>query len=549
MSHTRELTVTLVLVFMFVTYRVPLQAEDTAPLVVSTQLKEVGTVDLPTSCTGEGVQDRLNRGLALLHHMTYEVAEREFQTVAEQDPTCAMAYWGIAMTLVHPVWPGFPSEVVLKKGASAVQRARELGGKTEQERLYIEAIGAFYDEWDTVDHRTRLNRWDRAQKRVTDVFPHDNEASALYALVHVAASPKEDLTYAYNREAGVILEKLLARQPTHPGALHYGIHAYDNPPLARKALEMARTYGQVAPEIPHALHMPTHIFTRLGYWQESITWNRHAREAARSIRVEGGIYGEFAHASDYMTYAFLQLGQDAKALAAQQELLKPEHFHDHFASAYALAAVPARIVLERAQWEAAATLRARQPETFPWEKYPWCEAISHFARGVGAARSGNLSAAQDSIRILGGIAEQAAQADLNYWMQQVKVQQVTIQAWRAYAENRTEEALRTMTEAAELEDSLDKHPITPGAVLPARELLGDMLMEVGRYGDALKAYEATLRISPNRFNSLAGAGRAAERAGMSAEATTYYKQLLAQASEGDTRRPGVTYARTFLGAK
>ncbi|MEE8290810.1 MAG: hypothetical protein V3R80_04970 [Candidatus Tectomicrobia bacterium] len=312
---------------------------------------------------------------------------------------------------------------------------------------------------------------------------------------------------------------------------------------------MARAYGQVAPKVPHALHMPTHIFTRVGYWDESITWNRRAREAAQSIKIGGGVYSEFAHASDYLTYAFLQLGQDAKALAAHHALFQPASFQDNFPSAYALAAVPARLVLERAQWEAAATLPVRQPETFPWEKYPQCEAIIHFARGVGAARSGNLPAAQDSIRMLEGIAEQAAQADLSYWAQQVKVQQLTIQAWLTYAENRREEALRLMTEAAALEDSLDKHPVTPGAVLPARELLGDMLMEVGRYGDALAAYEAMLRISPNRFNSLASAGRAAERAGLSPEATTYYTRLLKLAGESDTVRPGLTYAKAFLDTK
>jgi tetratricopeptide (TPR) repeat protein len=505
---------------------------------------DVGDVSFPISCTGEGVQATFDRGVALLHHMTYEVAEREFVKVAKADPTCAMAHWGIAMTLVHPVWPGQPTVEVLARGVAEIERARSLG-KTEREAAYIEALAAFYDDWEQIDHWTRIRRWDAAQTAVRERYPDDDEALAFAAVIHIAASPKDDLEYRFNRESGAQLEALRARRPHHPGAVHYLIHAYDNPPLAEQALAAARSYDQIAPEVPHALHMPTHIFTRLGLWLESVRWNIRSREAARNLIVDGAIYSEFGHASDYMTYAYLQAGRDSDARRVREVLFEAPRVQDVFVTAYAYAAVSARIELELGQWEEAAAITPSRPATISWDAYPSCEAIVHFARGIGAARSGQPERARASAAKLADLAQALKAADLPYWTQQTLVQKRAVEAWILHAEGKTREALIAMGESADAEDGLDKHPVTPGAVLPARELYGDMLLIEDRFEEALAAYEATLRISPNRFNSLAGAARSSEGAGRQADADRYYARLLEIAGSGETSRPGLARARAL----
>jgi tetratricopeptide (TPR) repeat protein len=381
---------------------------------------------------------------------------------------------------------------------------------------------------------------------VRERYPEDDDAIAFHAIVHVAASPKDDLEYPFNREAGALMAALFARRPRHPGGIHYLIHAYDNPPLAAKALEAARAYDAIAPEVPHALHMPTHIFTRLGLWPDSARWNIRSREAARNLLVDGGVYGEFAHASDYMIYAYLQAGLDADARAAKQALFEVEKFQDFFVSAYGLAAVPARIEMELGNWEKAAQLAARVPGYLSWDKYPSCEAIVHFARGVGAARSGQLDLARAAVARLGEIAHTLEEGGDLYWSRQTRVQKGAVAAWIAHSEGRTEHALSLMQQSADAEDALDKHPVTPGAVIPARELYADMLIAEGRWQQALEAYTDTLRLSPNRFNSLAGAGWVAERLGAEASARRFYGRLLEIAAAGDTIRPGLARARAYL---
>ena len=506
---------------------------------------DVGDVSFPISCKGDGVQINFDRGVALLHHMTYEVAEHEFAKVAQADPSCAMAHWGIAITLIHPVWPGLPTREIVSRGAAEIARARALP-QTDRESAYIEALGAFFDGWQEIDHRTRLSRWDRAQTAVREKFPEDDEALALAAVIHIAAASKEDLEYRFNRDAGERLESLRVRRPRHPGAVHYLIHAYDSPPLAERALVAARSYDQIAPEVPHALHMPTHIFTRLGLWTESVRWNIRSREAARKLVVDGLIYNEFGHASDYMSYAYLQAGQDAAALETRETLFSAGRIMENFATAYAYAAVAVRIEMERGDWARAAEIAPRQPANFPWDQFEACESIVHFAIGTGAARTGQLDLARASVARLDEIANALEIDGLTYWSKQTNIQKTAVAAWLAFAEGDKQKALSLMGAAAEQEDMLDKSPVTPGAVLPARELFADMLALEAQWPEALAAYRATLRISPNRFNALAGAARAAEKMGNEAAARQYYKRLLEIAGDGKTKRPGLDRARAYL---
>ncbi len=521
------------------------EGDEGEPPPIQEVIGDVGDVSFPISCKGDGVQITFDRGVALLHHMTYEVAEREFAKVAKADPTCAMAHWGIAITLVHPVWPGLPSEEIVSRGAAEIARARSLP-QTDREAAYIEALGAFFDDWKDVDHRTRLGRWDKAQTAVREKYPDDDEALALAALIHIAAASKQDLEYRFNRDAGARLESLRARRPRHPGAVHYLIHAYDNPPLAKQALAAARSYDQIAPEVPHALHMPTHIFTRLGLWRESVRWNIRSRAAARKLVVDGAIYNEFGHASDYMSYAYLQMGQDADAVEARQVLFSAGRIMENFATAYAYAAVAVRFELERGDWQRAAEIAPRQPAGFPWDAFAACESIVHFARGIGAARTDQLELAQESAARLAQIANALDAGGLSYWSRQTRAQAAAVAAWIAHAEGDKKKALRLMGEAAEREDALDKSPVTPGAVLPARELYAEMLGLDGQWQQALEAYQATLAISPNRFNSLAGAARAAEEIGDDAAALRYHNRLLEIAGDGKTSRPGLERARSYL---
>jgi tetratricopeptide (TPR) repeat protein len=524
------------------------EGEEDEPSPIQEVIGDVGDVSFPISCKTDGAQARFDRGIALLHHMTYEVAEREFAMLAEAEPSCAIAHWGIAMTLIHPVWPGLPTADVVARGAAEIARARELH-KTERESAYVEALARFYDDWEEVDHWTRIRRWDEAQTAVRKAYPDDDEALAFAALIHIAAAPKEDLEYRFNRESGAQLESLRARRPRHPGAVHYLIHAYDSPPLAERALAAARSYDSIAPEVPHALHMPTHIFTRLGLWVESASWNTRSREAARKLLVDGAIYSEFGHASDYMSYAYLQAGRDADALAAREALFEVPRVQDGFVAAYAYAAVSARAEMERGDWERAAELQPRNPSSISWDAYPSCEAIVHFAKGVGAARSGQLDVARAAVTRLDQLARALEAEGLPYWTKQTRVQKRVVDAWILHAQSRVHDALIAMKNAADAEDALDKHPVTPGAVLPARELYADMLLGEGRFAEALAAYEATLLISPNRFNSLAGAGMAAEGAGRERDARRYFGRLLETAGDGDTSRPGLARARAMLAAQ
>ncbi|MBC8234490.1 hypothetical protein H8E77_33490 [bacterium] len=504
----------------------------------------LGQVNFPIS--GSTVaQSKFNRGLALLHHMMYAQAEKEFKALSELEPDCPMAYWGIAMTLFHPLWAQ-PSEAELRRGWAAVEKAQALKPSTERERSYIAAVAAFYKDWKTIDHGKRIAAWEAAQEKIYKANPDDIDAGAFYALAHLATAPKGDKTFKHQQEAGALLEMLQTKASEHPGLFHYIIHAYDNPMLASRAVEVARAYDKLAPDVPHALHMSSHIFIRLGLWADSIDWNVRSAAAAKRHSIGGMTSLHYTHAMDYLMYAYLQRGQDKMAADVLHQINTVENYQDSFASAYGIAAAQARYNLERRQWDDAAALPVRTHSAFPWAKYPWFESITYFARGLGATRSGDTAAAQKAIETLDTFYEHAVNAGQDYWSVQVDAQRKTLAAWLAFSEGKKEQALRIMREAAVLEDSVDKHPVTPGAVLPARELLGDMLVLLDKPNEAIDAYEASLEISPNRFNSLYGAGHAAELAGDGPKAKSYYSKLVQLTTGVDSGRPRIRQAKAFL---
>jgi tetratricopeptide (TPR) repeat protein len=477
--------------------------------------------------------------------MMYRLAEKEFGAVAELDPDCAMAYWGIAMTLFHPLWAE-PSKEELTRGWEAVKRAKELKPPTKREQDFIAAVEAFYKDWKTVDHHKRITAWEAAQERVYKANPDDIDAGAFYALGHLATAPKGDTNFTHQKEAGELLEKLHAKAPDHPGLYHYTIHAYDNPMLANRAVEVARGYDKIAPDVPHALHMPSHIFTRLGIWPDSIKWNIRSAAAAKKHSEPGELSLHYIHALDYLMYAYLQRSQDKLAKDVLAKVNEVEKYQDSFASAYGIAAAQARYVLELRQWSEAAKLPLRPHSTFPWDKYPWYESITYFARGLGAARNGDTAAAGNAIKMLDTFYQRAVKAGQDYWAVHISVQKKTIAAWIAFSEEKKNEALRIMSEAADLEDSVDKHPVTPSAVLPARELLGDMFLLSKKHKEAIDAYEASFKISPNRFNGLFGAGRAAELAGDLQKAKSYYSKVVENVVATDSDRQRFKQAKAFL---
>lgn len=505
----------------------------------------LGEIAFPISCSAQA-QAQFERALALLHHMMYGQAEQEFAAIIEDEPACAMPHWGVAMTLFHPLWPGQPSEQDLAKGTAAIEQAQALDAPSDRERAYIAAAAAFYQDWQQLDHDSRLAVWETAQKQVYEANPDDIDAAALYALSHLATAPKADKTFAHQKAAGELLEQLHARAPRHPAGFHYLIHAYDNPVLAERAVEIARGYDKLAPDVPHALHMPSHIFVRLGFWEDTIGWNRRSADVAKRQPVAGKISLHYAHAIDYLVYAHLQRGEDRAAREALAELDAVENQQDSFGGAYGVAAAKARYPLERARWDEAAALPVRVPDAFTWDNFPAVEAISHFARGLGSARSERADGAREAITTLDGLYQRLRNDQQNYWAVLVDAQRTAVAAWLSYAEGSHGEALQLMHRAAELEDSVDKHPVTPGAVLPARELLGDMLVLADQPDEAIAAYEAALVISPNRFRSLFGAWRAAELSGDLQQAKLYHTRLEELTATADADRPEIKQLRLAL---
>ncbi|HEY5073739.1 MAG TPA: hypothetical protein VII34_03520 [Pyrinomonadaceae bacterium] len=512
--------------------------------------EKLGVVNFTVSCNS-AAQQQFNRAVAFLHSFWYEEAAKAFFEVTKTDPKCGMGYWGIAMSSYHPVWsPPVPAE--LRNGSAAVQQANVVGAQTQRERDYIAAIGAFYKDADKLDHRTRALAYEKAMEQLHLRYPNDDEAAVFYALALLGTALPTDKSYANQKKAGEILNKVLLSEPEHPGVAHYLIHSFDYPALAPLALAAARSYARIAPSSPHALHMPSHIFTRLGLWQESIESNIASATAAKNYAAKmhpGAASYDQLHAMDYLAYAYLQTAQDGKVKEIVDALYSMNKVDANtVAAAYAFAAIPARYALERRQWSDAAALKVH-PADFPWSDFPYAEAMIYFARSLGASRSGDTARASKDIERLIAIQRSLAEAKENYWATQVEIQRRAAAAWLAHAEGKQEEALQLMRSAADLENSTEKHPVTPGAIVPARELLGELLLELREPRQALQEFEASLLVSPNRFNGLYDAARAAELSGDREKARTFYAKLTTLGAHSDGTRPALQAAKVFLASK
>ncbi len=497
--------------------------------------QELGEVNFPVSCTAEA-QAEFNRGMALLHSFWFAPAIQSFSTVAGLDPTCSMAHWGVAMSRMgNPfTWPLAGQALV--DGWAAVEQAMAVGAQSPREQAYLDAVTAFYKDGETVDHRTRSLAYTAAMEQLAQDYPEDTEARIFYALALDATALPTDKSYSNQLKAAEILNAVFAEQPNHPGVAHYLIHSHDYPALAQDGLDAALRYAEIAPAAPHALHMPSHIFTRMGYWQESIAMNRASAESAReelsATHQQGAGSYNALHAMDYLMYAHLQLVQDAAAKSLLDEIYAIEQLDvENFVAAYAFAAMPARYALERGDWEGAAALRLH-PQNLAWERFPQAEAILVFARGLGAARIGDVAAARADLDRLHVLREATVAAKQDYWAGQADIQSKEIAAWIALAEGKHDEALALMRAAATLEDATEKHPVTPGPFLPAHELLGEMLMTLEQPAAALAEFEISQQLEPNRFRGVYGAARAAHAAGDMEKASAYYAEVVALSTNG-----------------
>ena len=468
-------------------------------------LGNIGKAHIDTSCN-EAAQKHVDRGVTLIHSFWYAEAEKAFRSAASADEQCGMAWWGVAMSNLHPIWaPPTPDE--LKIGIEAAEKAKALGAKTDREKAFIQAIHTFYSGADKLDHRARMLAYEKAMAELENTHPKDREAAIFHALALLGIADAKDKTYAHQKRAAEILNRVLPEVPEHPGVAHYLIHSFDYPELAALALPAARVYAKLAPGSPHALHMPSHIFTRLGLWEESIASNIASRDKAANYVAKvmpGAAAFDELHAIDYLVYAYLQQGKlaEAKKLVERTAAVKKIDNPSNFAAAYAISAVPARYALERRQWKEAAALTV--PSVIDWTKIPYAEANIHYARALGAARSGDLAVARDAVARL-----EALRKLLNgYWEDQVEIQALAAAAWLARAEKKDDEALKLARAAAELEASTEKHPVTPGAIVPARELLAELLLELGQREDALAEARRVLKDAPNRRSAVQLVGRA-----------------------------------------
>jgi tetratricopeptide (TPR) repeat protein len=506
--------------------------------------EKLGTVTFETSCS-TAVRGDFNRAVALLHSFEFRSAIDAFNGVLSRDSSCAIAHWGIALSSWQNPFAGVRSVDALKQGSAAVAKARATGSPTPRERAYIDAVAKLFDNHETVPQRDRILAYERAMNEVMRTYPDDMEASIFYALALNQTALPTDKTYGAQLKAGAILEPLFAKHPDHPGLAHYLIHAYDHPPLAPKALNAAQRYAKIAPSAPHALHMPAHTFTRVGYWQDSVEANR----ASEQMALKMGVRGEALHAMDYQAYAYLQMAQDRAAKQVLDRLPDVMAKWDPnaiggaapgMAGFFASTAIAARYALERGAWQEAAQLAIPQQGT------PFTIAMAHFARALGAARSGNAEQAKSDVASLAALRDKLREMKDAYWEEQVDIERRVASAWVTFAEGRKDDAIQMLRAAADAEDATDKAAVTPGPLAPARELLGDMLLEAGRAPEALVAYEATMMKEPGRFRGVYGAARAAEAAGNRTKAREYYQKLLQLARTADTNRPELQHARAFM---
>lgn len=486
-----------------------------------------GTVQFSDGCSDE-LDPIISYGLALVHHMTYEEADQVFTKVSEADETCFWGPWGKALSYIHPLWNDPPGEERLTAGLNLSGKALKLA-KTEKEFAYGRAVAAYYENGSQKTDKERLRAFHDGWALAYKANPEDLEAKAFYALTLISVSDPTDKTFANQIKAGRLAEEVLMEIADHPGAFHYIIHAYDYPGLSDKAIQVAHNYGKIAPEIPHALHMPSHIFTRMGMWKESIEWNTRSAAAGLKNPVAGAVSMHYFHAMDYMMYSHLQRGEITKARAVLEEIKRQSGpLHAHPATAYALAAGEGRFHLERMDWKGAAMMTLPKKGDFSWDKFPDSQALNAFAIGLGAARTGFLERAGIALNKLDSLKPSIKHP---YFAGQVEVQKSIIKARMAFNKGKRKEAIELMRQACDLEWKTEKHPITPGELLPSRELFGEMLMEANLPNEALEQYEMSLQRSPNRLNSLYGAARAAEVAGDREKARHYYAKVVELTSE------------------
>jgi hypothetical protein len=502
------------------------------------------SVNFPTSCA-PALRADFNRAVALQHSFWFAEAIAAYNRILAADPTCAIAHWGIALSEWGNPFAGLRAPQQIERGKAAILKAQSTGSPTPPERAYIDAAAKLFTDGSAATQRARTVAYAQAMEQLARSHPDDMEAQIFYALAVNQTAQPNDKTYAQQLKAATILEPLFARHPSHPGLAHYIIHAYDHPPLAPKALDAARRYASLAPAVPHALHMPSHTFTRVGLWKESIDTNRKSADAARTSSTAG----EELHALDYQAYAYLQIAQDKAAKTVLDRALALTQGADGIAvgaagaGAYAIAAIPARYALERGAWSEAAALPVRPAKT------PYTEAITHFARAIGAARTGDPKAALADIDRLTALRDTLTSMQDAYWSEQVDIQRRVALAWLAFAEGRKDDGIAQLRAAADAEDATDKSAVSPGPLAPARELLGYMLLEANRPSDALAAFEASISKEPNRFRGLYGAGRAAEAAADRAKAVSFYKRLLEVAGDADSDRPELQHARKIAGVR
>ena len=493
---------------------------------------KLGKLTFPTSCDPK-VQAEFESGVAMLHSYWFNYAGKTFQSVLQKDPSCAMAYWGIALDLLGNTLGTPPSAKSAQDAWAALEKARAMGAKTPRERDWIEAISTYYRDHDKVPINTRLAAYTKAMERVMQRYPDDYEAKVFYALTLQASASKTDMTYAAQIKSANMLEKLYEQNPQHPGVSHFLIHAYDFPPLAQKGIAAARRYAGIAPAVPHARHMPSHIYSMVGLWEESIASNASSLE----------IQPDYFHAYDFSVYAALQMAQDGRARAMTEKALNTPRRGDRpigQADFTARASMPARLVIERGDWQAAAALPVGTPGS------PIAESLTRFTRGLGMARTGDVAGAKGEIATMQGLRAMLEKTDNSYWADRTEEQMLAVSGWIALAEGDREQAEKLMRAAADLEDGSIKHVAMENRLYPLRELYAELLLEIGQTAPALREFEAALISYPNRYRSIYGIARAAEASGDRRKAAEHYNKLMTLAKNTDSSRPELARARAYV---
>ena len=508
-----------------------------------------GDVSFALSCRYD-LRETFNLGLSLMHSFEYAEAEKAFVSVLDQDPECLMAYWGTAMSILNHPLSFKQNSKSLERGEKLLKVAQTLTPNNEREKDYIDAVNVYFQGWQNLDTKTRKLNYESKMEELYNKYPGDVETAVFYSLAVLATADLNDKSYNKQKKSGKILEKLFETNPNHPGIAHYIIHNYDSPELAHLALNTARKYAVIAPASAHAQHMPSHIFTRLGLWNESIKSNIDSANSAvcyaESVNPNANWVSEI-HALDYLVYAYLQMGDNVRAQSEMNKIMEIKEVFpsDHFASAYALIAVPSRLAVENKDWELATELEL--PKTnLDWDKAPWPKAMLHFSRALGFTNTGNSSKAQEELDILINLRNRLNEAKNSYESGQVTIQIESIKGWIEYSKGNTEKAIEYMKLASKLESETSKAAVTPGEIIPAEELLADLYMLTGRHKEALKSYELNLKGRPFRFNGLYGAAKAAQKLDNNELAAYYFEKLIEVSEDVNSSRPELLEAKDFL---